>query len=304
MMDCDIRRDLHVPKRIAHEYGVDKTGTITYEFNSLGYRGEEYDPAAKFKICVIGESYAFGVGVDLKDTFGHKLKQHIAASLCLDPCDVNLVNFGVGGASADYCVRTLYRQLAESTVDLLICQLPPANRTEYFDGKIFHAYAVNAVTSRNRQGAPIPLVAFCDYYNEQVGRIGLIKNVLLMQAFLKERGIAYVLAAEDELLEMLEADDLKDYLDWLDPRHVLLHRYFVSKADRAAGGTNAGPRCHAAFAIELLSFYGRMQLERGNNEIGDRILQQAQGLKQHDQDWNYCNTHISKRNLEHQAMNK
>lgn len=294
MKGCDVRHDLHVPNSVTRAYGVDRTGTISYAFNSLGYRGEEYDPAAKFRICVIGESCAFGVGINLEDTFGHKLKLHIAAALGLEPGEVNLINFSFGGASADYCVRTLYRQLPECTLDLLIWQLPPPNRTEYFDGKIFHSYSANAVTPQNRESAPIPLVAFCDYYNEQVGGIGLVKNVLLMQALLKERKIDYVLATEDKLFAMTEAGYLKDFADDLDPRPILLHRYLASRVDLAADGVNAGLRCHAAFAVALMAYYGQLLLERGSRQIGGRIADYASRFMDTDQNWIYCEEAIGR----------
>src|SRR5688500_5485993 len=67
---CDVRRELHVPGTATREYGSDKSGTIVYEFNSKGYRGEEYDPSAKFRVCVIGESNAFGTGLRVEETFG------------------------------------------------------------------------------------------------------------------------------------------------------------------------------------------------------------------------------------------
>lgn len=294
MKQCDVRPGWHVPGKITGEYGADRTNTVTYVFNSRGYRGEEYNPASKFRICVIGENDGFGVGLNIEDTFGYKLKQHIAASLQLGADDVNLINFSAGGASPDYCVRTLYRQLPDCDVDLVVCQLPPANRTEYYDGRVFRMYAANGVTPSNRDNASIPLVAFCDYYNDLLGRINLVKNVLLVQAFLKERKIDYVIATEDQLFEMTAIDDSTGYLRWLDKGALLLHQYFSCKADRAAGGRNAGRRCHAALAIEILSFAGHRQVERGNHGFGQRMLNYASHLRATDKDWEFCIIHIAK----------
>ena len=59
LKECDVRLDLHAPGNVTRLYGSDQSGTVLYEFNSKGYRGEEYDPAARFRICVIVESNEF-----------------------------------------------------------------------------------------------------------------------------------------------------------------------------------------------------------------------------------------------------
>jgi hypothetical protein len=294
MKECDIRRDWHVPNRIARVYGADTSGTITYEFNSLGYRGEEYNPSAKFKICVIGESYAFGTGLPLEQIFGYKLKEHIATSLQFDVADVNLINLSVGGVSADYCVRTLYRQLSDCDVDLVVCNLPPPDRVEYTDGTTFQSYGV-AVDLNNITRAPAHVLGYFEYYNRYVGWTNLIKKALLAQAFLKERKIDYVLASQKtRLFQMKTSGYLEHYLNQLDTRSLLLHSYFVCRADCAIDG-HAGPRCHAAFAVELLSFFGRMQLERGNKLLGSKIETYASHLRGVDEDWKYCTELIARR---------
>jgi hypothetical protein len=269
MKECDVRRNWHVPGKIRRVYGTDKSGTISYEFNSLGYRCEEYDPSAKFRLCVVGESTAFGTGLCLEHTFGYKLKEHIAASLQVDLADVNLINLSASGVSADYCARTLYRQLSDCEVDLVVCDLPPPDRIEYTDGERFRSYHVG-IHPKNMKNAPTHILGYSDYYNEHLGWMNLVQNALLAQAFLKARKIDHVLASQD-LLGISDLGCLEYYIDQLDISSVLLHRYFACKADLAADGRHAGPRCHAAFAIELLSFFGRMLLERGDKSLGPSI---------------------------------
>lgn len=295
MKPCDTRLDGHAPNTTTLTYGADQSGVIRYDFNSCGYRGEEYDPSAKFKLCVIGESHAFGTGVAQEETFGHKLKQHIAAALGLGRGEVNVTNLSAGGVSADYCVRTLYRQIPECAADLVILHLPPPNRTEYIDGRQFHSFRANSLTKDNIGRVPLRLLAFCDYYNQHMGSINAVKNALLAQAFLRERKINYVLATQDGLAGLRDIEYAKAYADQLDTGAVFQHRYFLSRADLAADGHHGGPRCHAAFAIALLGLFGEMQMARGNADLGRRICSHASDLRANDQEWMKCNLHIAKR---------
>jgi len=286
LKECDVYRNAHVPGKVAHVYASDKSGTVLYEFNSKGYRGEEYDSTAKFRICVIGESNAFGVGLPLEETFGYKLKQHIAASLMLSLDEINLINLSVSGVSADYCVRTIYRQLSDCHVDFLVCHLPAPARTEYITAQGCVGFNVNdALKDLNK--APTPLLGYCDYYNHNVGKLNQLKNALLAQAFLKERKIDYILATEYLPRSRQNFVYLEDYFDRLDASAVLWHKYFRTKADLAADQAHGGRRCHAAFAIEVLGLFGHMQLERGHEHRGRRIANYGSRLRATDEDWNY-----------------
>jgi hypothetical protein len=121
-----------------------------------------------------------------------------------------------------------------------------------------------------------------------------LKNALLAQAFLKERKIDYVLATQ-HLPRLKEKHIyLEAYFNRLDTSAVLWHQYFIAKADRAAVGGHAGPRSHAAFAIALLRFFGRMKLKQDNKGIGRSIVKYASHLTTTDEDWNYCREWISK----------
>jgi hypothetical protein len=286
LKECDVFRNEHVPGKVTRMYASDKSGTVLYEFNSKGYRGEEYDSAAKFRICVIGESYAFGVGIPLEETFAYKLKQHISASLTLHLDEINLINLSVSGASADYCVRTIYRQLSDCRVDLLVCHFPELARIEYIAKRGYRMYNVGSAL-KNLSKAPISLLGYCDYYDHNVGKSNQLKNALLAQAFLKERKIDYILATQDLPRTRQDFVYLEDYFDRVDASAVLWHKCFRTKADLAADGVHSGPRCHAAFAIEVLSLFGHMQLERGQEHRGRRIANYGSRLRATDEDWRY-----------------
>ncbi len=288
LQPCDVRLSEHAPGRTTHQQGMDRSGTILYAFNSLGYRSEEVNPAAKFRLCVIGESHAFGLGVTFEATFGYRLKQHIATALGLGLHEVNLINLSVGGASADYCVRTIFRQLADFAVDLLVFQLPREDRTEYVEGNDFLSLNVSAVDLGMIKDAPPPLLAFCDYYAPSVGQINLMKNALMAQAFLKERRINVVLATHNPQFSQNTLPYLQPFFAQLDPGAVLQHSFFAARADKAADNTHAGPRSHAAFAIAALGSYGNQLRGWGNIRLGAKIAAHAAHLQATDPDLAYC----------------
>jgi hypothetical protein len=116
-----------------------------------------------------------------------------------------------------------------------------------------------------------------------------MKNILLMQDFLAERRLDYVIAAGPQLLAP-EADDAStSYLRWLDGHTVMQHRYFDQPADQGACKGTAGPRTHAAFAIALLDFAGEMKRSRGSRSVARKLSALAARLKAHDEDWRFCN---------------
>ncbi len=79
--------------------GTDQSGTKTYAFNSLGYRGPEFDPDAGFRVFVFGESYAFGMGLDLEECWASRLVDLLTEQRGIDRQDVCVMNFAEGGAS-------------------------------------------------------------------------------------------------------------------------------------------------------------------------------------------------------------
>jgi len=66
---------------------------ITYDVNSRGFRGAELDPSRP-KVVVLGDSFAFGMGVTSQDTFCSRIERALAPRF--DPAP-QLVNTGVPG---------------------------------------------------------------------------------------------------------------------------------------------------------------------------------------------------------------
>ena len=82
-------------------YGTDRSGTKAYRFNSLGFRGEEHNPDAAATIFVCGCSNAFGLGLNVEETWVHRFKLEYAEKRGLEPSDVNVLKFSQGAATND-----------------------------------------------------------------------------------------------------------------------------------------------------------------------------------------------------------
>lgn len=285
---CDSRLKWHVPGTVANSYGLDRSGTVDYSFNSLGYRSEEYRSDAKFRVCIVGESHAFGTGVHFEDTFGFNLKVLIAETLNLELDEVNLINLAIGGSSADYCARTVFRQLPTLAADFVVCIIPPPDRIEFRQGEGFNTFGVGSVDVDNLDKLPVPLLGFCEYYSRLVGGFNQVKNILLIENFLRSHNIEFVIAVENFPWPGDGVKPLDPFLAELDEDRLLRHEFFRQRADFAADGSHAGPRSHKAFAIQVFHHYGCLLRVKGMSDIADVIEIKACQLMSEDDDFKFC----------------
>ena len=285
---CDSRLKWHVPETVTHQYGNDKSGTVEYRFNLRGYRSEDYRRDARFRICIIGESHAIGTGIHFADTFGFKLKTMMAGVLKLKLEEVNLINLSIGGSSADYCARTIYRQLPILPTDFVVCIVPLPDRIEYRNEEGYNTLVVGSVDVNHLDKMPPSLVGYCEYYDDAVGRLNRVKNMLLIQSYLRLHDIEYVMAVEKLPQPGDGFDALDPFLEQLDGDRTLRHEFFMQKADRAADGSHAGPRSHAAFAIKVFHQFGRLLKSRDMADLADLVETEANRLMVEDDDYQFC----------------
>lgn len=101
------------PGAHAVQLGVDVT------VNSIGFREREYPvekPPAVRRIVVLGDSYAFGAGVELASTFSKRLERRLNESG--RPSEV--INFGVSGYNTTLELATFEEVAAAFEPDLVI----------------------------------------------------------------------------------------------------------------------------------------------------------------------------------------
>jgi hypothetical protein len=77
-----------------------KEYSVTYRFNALGCRGEDYAiprPPAIRRILAIGDSYTLGVGVHEPDTFERRLEESLNSKRTVADARYQVINCGVSG---------------------------------------------------------------------------------------------------------------------------------------------------------------------------------------------------------------
>ena len=238
--------------QIPPEYRLDDDWE--YFYNQLGYRGEEYDPHAKFRIAVCGCSHTFGVGVKWEQTFGYSFKRQFAAHNGLALEEVNLLNFAQGGSSNDYICRTLFAQIYTAQPDVVLVNFTYQNRKEFVDDKMIDAIGV---WQTEWDEPHEPSLNYYGYYTDEMGFINTMRNMLLMQYFLKARQIPYIFAWV-EIQNLTDARFMKhpvckSYADQLDRSRFA--DFKLGHKDRARDTWHPGPQSQEIFGQRLFDFY-------------------------------------------------
>jgi hypothetical protein len=224
--------------------------TKTYSFNSLGFRGEEFDPDAPVKLFVCGCSYTFGAGLDLEESWPFHFKQKLAEQRGLPESSVNLMNFAEGGASNDYIARTLIGQSSRVRPDVIVAGFTHMNRFELLDETRtfpFGSWAIEKLARKYGDVGKLGEFVFLGT-DENQEKIRMIKNVLLLQYFCRSRDIPFVFFFFESLkvkptnlpaaLSIPSTQPLFEEIDF--ESFVPIDR--AIKVDLAADGSHPGPR--------------------------------------------------------------
>jgi hypothetical protein len=267
---------------VIHTYGADRTGTVSYRFNSLGFRGEEFRPEARKHVFVSGSSTSFGTGVAEEATWPHCFKAAYAEGHELRLDDVNLMNFSAGGASSGHAVRVAVSQCARFTPDLVLVELAPGHfRTEYLSREVlgterhvsFGPWMLEDdgrvrpdIVSRHPELTDA-ISGWLSWYSEDTGVLGTVKEALLLQLFCRARGIPYLIcwgwgnggcSAVEPWRHHLVIGPL---LELVDRERVFPFAITDRCIDHGADGFHPGPRTCRAYGDELWIAYEKLRLE-------------------------------------------
>lgn len=276
LQKCDVRHNLHSPNTTIKRYGTDQSGEVIYRFNSLGFRGEAYNPNAKMLIYVGGCSHTFGTGVNIEDGWPFQFKQNFIRHTDLTDKETNLLNFAVGGHSNDYITRVLLTQPALVKPDLVIVHFTHMSRAEYVDAGKIYALNVGSIDIDKLDGLSEAHQNFFYYYTEEVGMINLLKNMLLLQTYFQTNDIPYLFSCVDLRRIFVTKEKLhpicKQYVGLLARDFICDFR--LDRFDAAADATknaegelvggHPGPQSQKRFAKKLLAFYEQKILKSAN----------------------------------------
>jgi hypothetical protein len=106
-------------RKILEEHGWLVPESVTYKFNSEGFRDEEFDqqPAG----IAIGCSHTQGIGIKNEHTWPSQLQSKLGHKIW---------NLGVGGSALDTCYRLLDHWIKNLNVKFVICVVPGISRYE------------------------------------------------------------------------------------------------------------------------------------------------------------------------------
>jgi hypothetical protein len=114
-------------------YDSDQTGRCAYEFNTLGYRGTEYEQSAPYKVFIFGESDAFGLGVNYEEIWAVQVARERARLAGFSAEQTCIMNFSECGASNSLIARMLVTQCNAVRPDLVLIQIAEDRRVELID---------------------------------------------------------------------------------------------------------------------------------------------------------------------------
>jgi len=283
----------HVPNTHSDCCNHDRSGKVKYRYNSLGFRGEEYDPEARFHIFVCGPSEAFGLGLNEEDLWCYQFKLHFAKQNNVEPSQVNLLNFSQIGASMDYIARVVVSQCQRVKPDLMLCALSPSSRIEYFTDESNRYFTDGAVTFnpsmhnllshhdeneffRSRTASlskddheelSAAVEGFYTCYTDRIGLINRLKNILLIQQFCNAHSIPHITWTLHRFNLEKELDiplppSISGFSECIDYTRIYTHGILHPNHDKAADGIHPGPGVNQGVGDHLWQFYNDILAEK------------------------------------------
>jgi hypothetical protein len=247
-----------------------------YHFNELGYRCESLDEAADHTLFVVGDSVAFGFGLNDDETLCahlarvHERKTRPATRLCIQ-------NFSSPGSSVDYAVRQVLAQCSRFRPSLVYTLFSTFPRSEMpYEGNDSDAISValgpwcmrenwvpDLYYRPPHEGSPASgayverALNYYGYYTDVVGALAYLKNAVLLQEYLANEKIPWVWSSHqlDAMVEHTLHPCVRPFFERLD----LSNRIQLSSlVDFAADGQHPGPQTCSRWAEELYAHFERM----------------------------------------------
>lgn len=212
-------------------------GSIEYTFNSLGYRGEEFEVHnEEDRVLFFGDSHTFGLGMPFTSVWTSLVATHLSK---LWGCPVRQMNFAWGGAGTDHTAMLIH-QVAEMLCPSAVFVLWSfAGRMSWFpesDQQVFFLPSRFDRSPRHHR-------AYIDLRSDAQSFFSYVRNVNFACDRLFRLGIPFLWGN----LENFTMDLLAQY--------VPLDGYVGSwdKADTARDGLHGGILSHERFADKILS---------------------------------------------------
>jgi hypothetical protein len=227
---------------------------IKYSINSLGFRGEKFKKAAPKKIYVFGCSNTFGIGLKQDDIWCNQLREQFAQHFRLT--DVNLLNFGLPGASNAEIARLSVIQCSVMRPDLAVAMFSHQERDERILGNDIVEIGpwTTKLKFRTKEICDMSR-AYFRCYSDELGAMNMVKHMVFVQSYLKSQDIEYILVSIAKPQGM--SVPVRQLYKLLDQTKIIwlgntLNKWAknnptmktILETDRAADGIHIGPAIH------------------------------------------------------------
>jgi len=276
------------------EYGKDRSGTVTYNFNRFGFRGSELNPNAKKVIYVSGCSHTFGTGNSQASTWPAPFARDYALHHGLNSKEISLLNFAEGATSNRCISRTLIDQCRVHKPDLAIAHFSEVGRTEFLmPPGLWTGWVPNSESrsvaavgpwqnagwlkrqvwllrdfrGEERHAAKTILDWARSYYARTYrghrAAYETLQDMLIFQYFCQAHEIEFMMCCVDYQKLVAALDNLAVRILWEMIDHARLVDFAISdsstRVDTAADGAHPGPESHRLFADKLWNSYLELQ---------------------------------------------
>jgi len=276
-------RKEHVPGTTRTQYGMDNgQHGYTYTYNSLGWRGEEFDPQCKYHIFVFGASGFHGTGTHDKGLFVHSLRDLIAQRDGILPDTIGISNFACGGPPPSFTLRSAIAQCSRVKPNLVLFEVH--SNTEDWAGDWSEGSAPDKKSDENKsedkqskapasKAQPNPLqmcITRCilGYMSLQqpkfvrkspapgrksdYARLQQMVTYVALHKFFEAEGIPAIACGDFDELLMGASGAVKTLHGLIDPTRQFSHQWELIDGEGCRG--HSGPEGHRRMASSLLKY--------------------------------------------------
>lgn len=171
--------------------------TISYRFNSLGFRSEEFSQCDN--AVFLGCSHTVGVGLPIENTYPYYVSKALG---------LKCYNLGIGGGSLDLAFRLSYYLLKELRPKIVFLLCPSRFRIELFEGQDLISFLpADPTTHKN-----LSYFYKCFLENDTNHFMNQQKNILAIQHLCKNLDIKFVCINDPQAIDKNKIDLARDLM--------------------------------------------------------------------------------------------
>jgi hypothetical protein len=255
--------------KVLSTFPGDMSSRINYSFNSLGFRGEEFQIAAARHVFICGDSVTLGLGLDYASAWVSRFRRGYATMHDSQESCINLQNFSSSGCSNGYIARTLIGQCGRFRPTLALALLTFPDRAEILhNGRSYNigpwclldtfdgGAQADGHYPELRQMIRRKAKAYYELNDKLLAGQNLLTYALLLQLFFQVHDIPFLIGfAEPDASGLLDDPLLAPWIESLDPRRVFTIPKHDYRLDESAVPGHPGPAGSQAIAEHFLSRY-------------------------------------------------